>query len=625
MKMESIEKPTWSIQPRSARQWCVRINQMLAASHWLFVVVFLLSAPAALRAQMPQQLPPDVQAQLQVQQQPVEVSRAESITVTAAFDPPIVRAGEKFFYRVTLEAEESSIDWPSQIAAPAGLKSGQTFHGQISRFENNKYRPFTAFACEMTATAAGHFTISNFNVRAGDRTVEIPAASIEALSTNATPPPPARRPTLEIPATNIFVGQPFHARLLLPAREGNQLEALAEVKFSDEGFMIDKTSLRATIQMVPFQGQNRAAFLYDVVMTPISAGPLKLWAQGFTAPPFSAGISFSASGGPITFSGTAQPQWVFLVSDTVQVNARPVPMENALPGYTGALGTFSADKPQLSTNRVRVGELLHLKYGFHGAGDLARFVPPAIPRSREWQIIADNPPGHGFTLIPLTDEASNTPAIPFCAFDPAQKQFINLTIPALPVTVTGEGLPMRLPPSEETETNTAPPKLSGLAAAPGNRTAGLKPLQMQGWFVAVQLLPVIGFIALWRWDERRRFLEAHPEIVRRRRAKRDLRREKIKMQRAIAARDAERFIRHAAKAMRIAVAPHFPADARALVGADVLTKLADSERNGTGGETVRTIFAAADAQFAIAPQTQTDLLALQPEVETVLKLLEVKL
>jgi hypothetical protein len=617
--MEDIGTPTSNIrQPSDKRSWI--------GKHWMFIGVFLLSAPSGLRAQAPPQLTPDMQAQLQVQQQPVDFSQDQSIAVTAAFDPPAARAGEKFFYRVTIEAAESSVEWPNQIAPPAGLKFGQTFHGQITRFDNQKYRPFTAFACEMTATAPGHFTISNFNVRAGGRSVEIPAASIEVLASNAAPAPPARRPILEISATNIFVGQPFHVRLLLPAHEGNMLEALAEVKFSEEGFMIDKTALRASIQMIPFEGQNRATFIYDVVLTPITAGPLNLWAQGFTAPPFLSGpISIISSGGPITFSGAAQQSWVFLVSDAVRLNARPVPMENALPGYTGALGTFTADKPQLSTNRIRIGELLHLKYGFHGVTDLARFVPPEVPRSREWQIIADNPPGNGFTLIPLTDEASNTPAIPFCAFDPAQQKFVNLSIAALPVTVTGEGLPTQLPASEEIETNATPPKLTGLAAAPGNTTASLNPLQRQGWFVVVQILPIVGFIVLWRWDERRRFLEAHPDIVRRRRAKRDLRREKIKIQRAIAASDSESFVRHAAAAMQFAVAPHFPADARALVGADVLAQLCDAQRNGSGGETVRKIFAAADAQFAIAEQTQMDVLALQPEVETMLKMLEEKL
>ena len=71
-------------------------------------------------------------------------------------------------------------------------------------------------------------------------------------------------------------------------------------------------------------------------------------------------------------------------------------------------------------------------------------MPPAAPRSRDWQVIADPPPATGFTLIPLTDEAQETPAIPFSYFDPATGKYVDLTIPSLPVTVVGEGLPVEL-------------------------------------------------------------------------------------------------------------------------------------------------------------------------------------
>jgi hypothetical protein len=289
------------------------------------------------------------------------------------------------------------------------------------------------------------------------------------------------------------------------------------------------------------------------------------------------------------------------------------------------MGKFIADQPLLATNRVHVGEPVHLKLGFHGEGNLSRFVPPQAPRSREWQIIADNPPASGFTLIPLTDEATNTPAIPFYAFDPESNRFCNLTVPTLAVTVIGEGLPMQLPAPDDANDASAPLKLSGLAASPGKTAATLEPLQMHGWFLIVQMLPVIGLIALWRWDERRRFLEAHPDIVRRRKAKRELRRERIKMRQSAIAGDGDGFVLHAAAAMRIAVAPHFPAYAQALVGGDVLSQLDEPERGRGAGEIVRRIFASADTKYSVKPEACEVLLELQSGVETVLKYLEEKL
>ena len=319
------------------------------------------------------------------------------------------------------------------------------------------------------------------------------------------------------------------------------------------------------------------------------------------------------------------PKYVLLVSDAVNLNVRPLPTDGELPGFTGAMGKFVADRPVLATNRLRVGEPVHLRFAFVPLTNLTRFVPPALPRSREWQLIADNPPGSGVTLIPLTDEVTNTPAIPFSAFDPAMGKFYDLTIAALPVTVTGEGLPVQLSAWNVDEKNSAPLKLSGLATASGTAVKNLRPQQLQVWYWFLALLPVYVFFRIWQWDQRRRYLEAHPEIVRRMKARKELRLKKSELRVAVAAGDAENFLRHAAAAMRIAVAPHFPADDRALVGGDVLSQLDEAERGGREGETVRKIFAAADAQFAGAKKAAADLLALNPAVLAVLEKLEAKL
>jgi hypothetical protein len=357
----------------------------------------------------------------------------------------------------------------------------------------------------------------------------------------------------------------------------------------------------------------------------LAAGPLAISAQGFTAGRnFGGQITISGQGQPVVISG-GPPKYVLLSSEVVHLNVRSLPSEGELSGFTGALGMFRPNPPQLSTNRLRVGEPVHLKYGFQPLTNLTRFIPPGAPRSRDWQIIADQPPGGGFTLIPLTDEAVETPAIPFCAFDFTTESYYDLTIPALAVTVIGDGLPVQLPAWSADDDHSAPRKLSMLAVMPGKSVASLKPLQLQGWFIFLQILPALGFLALWRWDVQRRFLAAHPDIVRRRKAKRDLRREKIRLRHAVVAGDAEGFVRHAAAAMRIAVAPHFPADAQALVGGDVLSQLDEAGRVGLTGETVRKIFAAADAQFAATTQSSVELLGLQSDLAVTLQKLEEKL
>ncbi|HTL16923.1 MAG TPA: hypothetical protein VL793_06790, partial [Patescibacteria group bacterium] len=169
------------------------------------------------------------------------------------------------------------------------------------------------------------------------------------------------------------------------------------------------------------------------------------------------------------------------------------------------------------------------------------------------------------------------------------------------------------------------PILSGLATAPGLAGA-LMPVQKRFWFPLLHLLPASALMALWAWEQRRRFVEQHPDVVLRRRALRALRRERKRLDRAARARDSATFASGVINAMQVAVAPFFPAEPRALVGADVLMMLAEGEQTGTAAQTVRRVFSRADAaRFGMGGATASELLELKPEIEIVLDQLETRL
>jgi hypothetical protein len=581
-------------------------------------VFALLFAAFCACAQTSLQISPGGLIQLQTTQPAVDVTTP--VTASAEFDPPVVRPGDKVFYRVTLDAAEAAIDWPEKIPAPSELKFGASAHGQTTQNLGNRFRSLTAFIYEVRPAVAGNFIITNFTAKVAGVTVEISAATLEVVATDSDLPPP-RQLQLETSATNLFLGQPFRVRALLPAKNGNEIEALREIQLNSDSLMIDKTAMRQSIDVTSVGGQLKPALVCEMKVTPIAAGRQSFSAQAFTAGrEFSGAISIR---GQVTIPG-GPTKYILLVSDKIAVNVRPLPAD-APPGFTGAIGKFFADSPQLSTNRLHVGEPVHLKIIFHGESDLTRFVPPATPRSRDWQIIADKPPATGFTLIPQTDEVRETPAIPYSFFDPAAEKYFDLTISPLPVTVTGEALPTQWTTFDRDEKSTAPLKLSDLAPTHGKIAASLKPPQQRAALVFLQLLPLLGLLALWRWDERRRFLAAHPEIVRRRTARRALRRERRELQKAFVGGDTTAFCRHAANAMSIAVAPHYPANPQALVCADVLAQLDGAAQDGSAGDTVRKIFAAADAQFAATKPATADCLALKSNLEAVLQTLEEKL
>jgi hypothetical protein len=601
-----------NFSPRLSRAW-----RMANCGRRLLISCAVL-APFALAAQTPPHLPPGGLIQLQVQQPGVDIT--SPVAATAGFDPPVARVGEKVFYRVSVDATESSVAWPDPPPVPAGLKFGAKTSGQLTQMQGNRFRPFASFVYEVKPAAAGHFTVPGFPVLVAGTAVDVPAASLEVTAKDAGLPAP-RQLRLDLSETNVFLGEPFRLRVILPPGPNHQIEAVREIELNGDGLMTDKTALQQAIEPVNLDGELRPAFVAEMIATPIAAGRQQVWAQGFTA-----GTEFTA---PFVIRGPASlaagpAKYVLLVSDPVEIRVRPLPVAGELPGFTGAIGKFFADPPRLSANRVQVGEPVRLTLTFHGEGELTRFVPPLAPRSRDWQIIADPPPATSFTLVPLADDSHETPAIPFSYFDPETGKYVDLTIPPLPITVVGEGLPATVAAADD-EGNAQPPlKLSVPARRPGETAGSLKPLQLRPWFMGLQLAPVIGFIALGLWDRRRRYLEAHPEIVRRARARRALRRERRELQKAADAGDTAAFVRHAARAMTIAVAPHLPANPQALVGRDVVAQLA----GGAAPQhlaTIRAVFAAADGQFATQPPLAPDLPALRPGVETLLQQLEEKL
>jgi hypothetical protein len=326
-----------------------------------------------------------------------------------------------------------------------------------------------------------------------------------------------------------------------------------------------------------------------------------------------------------------------LESTPISLNVRPLPKEGELPGFTGGIGTFRIEPPKLATNELVVGEPVKLAVTVRGDANVARLVAPLPPRIREWQIFDSTPSGgisqntptdtvsiFQYTLVPLTDEIHQTPAIPFSYFDPSRSNYVDLTIPSIPVTVHSGEIPGDIATLVKTNASAHEddePVLSGLAASPG-WTGTLLPLQMSPWFPVVQLIPAGAFLGLWNWDRRRRYYAQHPDVLLRRRARRALHRERRALHRAAHDRDPVRFANAAVGAMRVACAPHYPAEPRALVGSDVLQVLGS---NGNG-DVVRRFFNVTDAShFAATPADTSSLLSLQPELEKVLEQLESRL
>jgi hypothetical protein len=560
------------------------------------------------------------------------------VTAQAEFDPPGASPGGRVIYRITVSALDESLEIPTNFSVPDGLElqiggRGQTYVPTSGR----KFLPETTVIFHAIAPTNGTFTIPAFQSMAYGKPVPVPAATL-TVSPDGSPAPQAPSLLVNPPEGDVYVGQTFSLPLALPREQGGAVLGMSEPRITGDFIFSADIPVPVRQENIEIQGHAMTAFTADVIITPLRAGPRQLIGQAFYVGvhpvPGQSNVSHISSS-----LVDSEPK-------TLMVHA--LPEEGRLPGFTGAVGEFTLDPPELSTSSVRAGEPLVLTVTIRSAGEIGHIPPPPQPNVPGWQTfppMPDNPPpdspqyrsyeSFNYTFIPMNADFKATPPIPFSYFDPAKKTYVDLTVPPLPINVAPAPVSTAqatLPPESPhiaTNDSSADEKelsLAGLAATPGVRVSTLIPLQQQPWFLAGQLIPAAALGGLWAWDRRRRYLREHPEILRKRRARRGMRRQLRLARRAAGARDAAGFARGAAEALREACAPRDAANPAALVCADVLQELPVAEQQGRPGEVVRRLFAASDAlRFGGSAGDGSGLLALQPELEQLLEQLEARL
>lgn len=576
---------------------------------------------------------------LMLSQPPIDVT--SPVQPVSGFDPPVVRPGEDSTYRVTFNALAESIEWPNQINGLDNLRPRPGGRGQILALGPNTLQPRTSFNYHVRVSTNGVVTIPAFSITVYGKPVTVPAAQLEVTDSPSSATVPAPRLALQTAGTNLYVGQMLHFTVICPPAASLISQGFSPLELVGPGWLVDQTSFRQRYEAPP-RFSTPGTFpqmICELTAAPLQAGHLSAFAQAFFVTRSAGPLILNGSG---SLNGTLLP-YTLLDSDPMDFQVKPLPREGVLPGFTGAVGNFEMGTPEVSTNTVRVGEPLTLRVKIRGDGNLARLTPPPAPKSKDWDIIVSRPDATApqiiqaqnyttfeFTFIPLTTSDHATPAIPFSYFDPVRAAYADLTISPVSVQV--------LPGDSTTDTRALAeanaldrqeekePALSGLATMPGLAARSLVPLQRRAWYPLLQLFPALVFLGLWSWDRRRRYLEAHPDILLRRRARRALRREKRRLEKASRAGDVARFAESAVAAMRVATAPHFPAEPRALVGADVVALLSENERSGREGEVIRKFFSATDAaRYSTTAVTTQELLPLQPDLNRVLTQLEEKL
>jgi hypothetical protein len=601
---------------------------------WTLLALLMLVFGTLIRAQVPATnaapVSQDPMMNLMLSQPKLDTS--SPVRAEASFDPPIVRPGSHVVYRLTLNALQEAISWNRNLpSAKLDLRPGAV--GETMQMQGTNFQPRTAFNFHTTAPGTGRYVVPSFVITVDGKAVRVPEASFLSANVEATTSP--QMLFLEIAPERPFVGEAVRVRVLSPAGPGGAVQALGSIQLKGAGFIHEHGATRQTVEPIQRGGTLVSHYIYETVMTPISAGVQSVYAQAFAI-----GNRFSGTiviSGPAFIPGSTF-QYTLLDSEPVEMEFRPLPLEGRPAGFSGAVGAFSVDPPQLSTNVARPGEPLRLTVSIRGRGNLSRVNPPAPPILPEWQVLPPKrealPPqvleARGFasftyTIVPLKGGLRATPELPFSFFHPDQEKYVVRNIPAVPLEV----LPGNLPPDYEAllkqrvARGEKEQSLMEISPARSTAVASLVPLQLRGWFPAVQLAPAVFFLGLWQWDRRRRYLEAHPEVVIRRRARRELKRERTKMRAAAARGNASGFQQSALRALQVASAPNYPAAPDAVVSLDVLELFREQNAPGAS-QAVERLFEAANGE-RYGAQQGPNLISDREGIEEALAILEEKL
>ncbi len=560
-------------------------------------------------------------------------------TISARIQPNRIPLGQDARLIVTVSGATNA---PTPRPAPVpGLEIRNLGQTMSMQFVNGAMTSEVTNTFLVRPTRVGAFEIPKISVAVGGETLSTRELTLQVVDVDrvpqvkrtqpraATSPETEADPTMAaegepaiallevsgLPDREIFVGEVLPIEIRLYVREGTRVTEATPPTVVGSGFTLFRPSDgEPQQQRVRLAGGVYTRLTFPAALSPIAAGEIPLEAsldvtaripkrvprqrRRFNDPFFD---SFFDS-----FAYRAVEEKIPVTSPPKPVTVAPLPKKDRPESFTGGVGRFSMEASAEPTT-VAVGDPITLRIAIYGQGNFDRLQFPAPPESEDWKAYdptskfqAEDPLGlsgrKSFeqALLPLRPDITELPTRSLSYFDPERRRYVTLSTDAIPIDVSAAPAGHRPLPIGQTA-------LSGLDAyelAPnkieiGTVRTGLEPTATRAWFLALQLLPLLGVGAAIRWGRRRRHLAGDPLHLRSQRVEGEL---KVLMQRmdaAVTAGDTHAFFEAARRALQERVAGIDGAiSAQSLTPPEIDRRLADQPDLR---DRVRDIFTAADA------------------------------
>lgn len=420
-----------------------------------------------------------------------------------------------------------------QLPNMPGLQvaGGYSSGSNMSLGPDGKMHTVQTFSVPLMANQVGEFTIPAFQIEFEGQRLSSQPLKVKVLREDPSAPPATlgNRSAflwLALPRNEFYVGEPIAAELRFYRHESVQRIG----DFQLPSLQADGLNAGPWVQGQAFRrvvgGRGYIVVPLFCIVTPVKTGPLTLGQLkgAVVLNPPDVFESLWGRGG--------RSERVELAFAGLPIQALPLPVENVPTDFNGAIGTFTLALTAGPTN-VAVGDPITIRVSISGRG---AFDTVKLPEQKSWAHFktyqananlqtSDSLGLHGtktFEQIvsPETAELKELPPFSFSFFDPDAKQYRTLTQPPVKLVVNPAAAvttPLLALPTRAGEPAPPPARdIVHIKTRPGQLAQIGPPLIQRPWFLAVQGVPVLVWLAAIGWRKRTDALANNPRLRRQR-------------------------------------------------------------------------------------------------------------
>jgi len=452
---------------------------------------------------------------------------------TAILDRDTIGMGETATLSLTFEGihPQGSPQLPpiQNLRVEGGVNFSQSSHIDVNSGQSTSS---ITFRYTLVPTREGEINIPAFNITLGGKQLASQALKLKVLKSGDSPPDEsgagkAAFVRLVVPKAEYYLGEVFPVEFQLFFQDAQDIQQPA---LRTDGFTIVKQPPH-TVAKAQANGMMYNVVTFKLSLVAAKTGPVKLG-------PFESKLSLQiVKRGP----GPRDPFEAFgflgrrvdlkpvtLVSEAPVLNILPLPTNNVPPGFTGSVGTF-AIQVQAGPTNVAVGDPITLRVRIEGKGTLDSIALPSLDDWREFKaypptskVESNDPLGitgaktFEVVVTPQNTEVKELPPLAFSYFDPELKSYRTIAQPAVKLTVRPSA-PQQQPTvlaGGGTETAPQTRDIVHIKLRAGALGMISPPLVQQSWFLGVQAVPLLAWMAAFVWRKRQDNLANNPRLRR---------------------------------------------------------------------------------------------------------------